>query len=87
MKQTNILKVQRLATKYKVGKVYPSTRKDKKYMVYDPNGDKVHFGQIGYSDFTGHQDKERRKLFRIRNAEWAHAPKWTPAWLSYHLLW
>lgn len=87
MNDTNIQEVQRLATKYGVGRVYASTRKDKKYMVYDPEGYKIHFGQAGYSDFTGHRDEKRRALFRKRNARWATYPKWSPAWLAYHLLW
>ena len=63
-----------------------SNRKDKKYKVHD--GSKwVHFGQLGYEDYTKHRDKHRRELFRTRNARWADAPKMSPAWLSYYLLW
>ena len=63
-----------------------SNRKDKKYKVYD--GEKwIHFGQLGYEDYTKHKDKCRRDLFRTRNARWADAPKMSPAWLSYYLLW
>jgi len=28
---------------------------------------KIHFGQIGYEDYTKHKDEERRKLFKLRN--------------------
>jgi hypothetical protein len=63
-----------------------STRKDKKYMAYD--GSKwVHFGQMGYEDYTKHKDKRRRDLFRKRNARWADAPEMSPAFLAYYLLW
>lgn len=63
-----------------------SHRKDKKYKV--KNGDKwVHFGQMGYQDYSKHRDKHRRDLFRKRNARWADAPPMTPAYLSYYLLW
>lgn len=63
-----------------------STRRDKKYMVFD--GKKwVHFGQMGYKDFTKTKDKQRRDLFRTRNHKWADAPVMTPAYLAYHLLW
>ena len=31
-----------------------STRKDTKYMVYDSNKKLVHFGQMGYEDYTKH---------------------------------
>lgn len=84
---SDINEVQRLATKYKIGKVMPSTRKDKKYMVQAPLGSMVHFGQMGYEDYTKSKDKERRRQFRLRNAKWAEAPRFTPAWLSYYLLW
>lgn len=84
---SNIKEVQRLATKYKVGKVFPSTRKGKKYMVEDPDGKMIHFGAYGMSDFSKHKDEDRRRQFRQRNAKWADAPKWSPSWLSFHLLW
>ena len=64
------------------------TRKDKKYMVLNPKTNKiVHFGQMGYEDYTKHQDENRRELFRKRNHKWATAEKYSPAWLSYYLLW
>jgi hypothetical protein len=63
-----------------------STRKDKKYMVYD--GKKwIHFGQMGYEDYSKHKDKHRRDLFRTRNHKWADAEPFSPAFLSYFLLW
>lgn len=71
----------------KDAKLYYSTRKNKKYMIQDPSGKWVHFGFFGAEDFTKHKDETRRKLFRIRNAKWKNADKWTPAWLSYHILW
>lgn len=82
-------RVQQLATQYLGNgvKVYESSRKDKKYMIISPSGAKVHFGQMGFQDFTKHRNNQRRDLFRKRNAKWANAPKWSPAWLSYWLLW
>jgi hypothetical protein len=63
-----------------------STRKDKKYMAFD--GKKwIHFGQMGYEDYTKHKDKHRRDLFRKRNHKWADAPEMSPAFLAYYLLW
>lgn len=85
--ESNPATVQRLATKYKVGTVLKSSRKDKKYMVLDPNDKLIHFGQRGYEDFTAHGDPARLRAFKSRNAKWKDAPKWSPAWLSYHLLW
>ena len=64
-----------------------STRKDKKYMVYGSNKKLVHFGQMGYEDYTKHKDNKRRDNFRKRNIKWAYAPKYSPAWLSFYLLW
>ena len=84
---SSIKKVQKLADKYEVGEVMPSTRKGKKYMVLSPLGKKIHFGASSYQDFTGHMDEDRRKRFQQRNKKWATADKYTPAWLSYHLLW
>jgi 2-phospho-L-lactate transferase/gluconeogenesis factor (CofD/UPF0052 family) len=84
---SDIKVVQRIADKYDVGKVLPSTRKASKYMVKNPDGKMVHFGAFGMQDFTKHKDEARRQKFRQRNAKWSDASKWSPAWLSYHLLW
>jgi hypothetical protein len=65
-----------------------STRDDKKYMLYNPEKEKwVHFGQMGYQDYTQHLDKKRRALFMLRNLKWADKNKYSPAYLSYYLLW
>ena len=66
--------------------VHESSRKDKKYMVFD-NNKMVHFGQMGYEDYTKHGDAKRRENFRKRNHRWANAPKYSSAYLSYNLLW
>jgi hypothetical protein len=86
-KYTDPTQVQKLANKYDVGKVFPSTRKDKKYMIQDPKGKWIHFGQYPYEDYTKHKDPVRRRNFLVRNSKWRNAPIYTPAWLSYHLLW
>ena len=66
--------------------VHPSSQARKKYMVF--NGEKmIHFGQIPYEDYTKHGDKARRDRFRKRNHRWANAPRYSPAFLSYILLW
>lgn len=68
--------------------VYISNRKDKKYKIIDPKTGKiVHFGAMGYEDYTLHKDDKRRQLFLKRNANWAKAKPYTPAWASYFLLW
>jgi len=68
--------------------MYVSTRKGKKYMVIHPeDGRKIHFGALDYEDFTKHKDEKRRQSFRNRNEKWKNAEKYTPAHLSYYLLW
>ena len=44
-----------------------STRKDKKYMVITPQGHTVHFGAMGYEDYTKHKNKSRRKDYLTRS--------------------
>jgi len=69
-------------------KIEYSTRKDKKYMLYDPNKRVwIHFGQLPYYDYTRHRDEIRRMRFQQRNHKWSTAPKYSPRFLSYFLLW
>ena len=56
-------------------------------MIKNPDGKVTHFGEKEYADFTGHQVEKRRENLKKRNKKWATAEKWTPAWLSYHILW
>ena len=78
--------VNRKAMQLHLNEIHPSSRKDKKYMVFD--GHKmIHFGAMGYEDFTKHHDDRRRERFRMRNHRWRDAPRYSPSWLSYHLLW
>jgi hypothetical protein len=67
--------------------LYLSTAKHKKYMVFNEEGKKVHFGSMLHEDYTKHKDKQRRDQFRNRNRKWKDADKFTPAHLSYYLLW
>jgi hypothetical protein len=65
-----------------------SPRKNKKYRIVNPETNKyIDFGEMGYRDFTLTGDEERRRLFRLRNHRWKDAPKYSPAFLSYNLLW
>jgi len=65
-----------------------STRKDKKYMIYNPeNGKWFHFGSSNYSDYTKHKDQQRRINFLIRNQRWSEAYMYSAAYSSYYLLW
>lgn len=70
--------------------IYFSTRRNKKYMIFDEKNNKwVHFGIMNppMEDYTKHQDEERRRLFKLRNARWKDAPKYSASALSYYLLW
>ena len=63
------------------------TRKNKKYMVYDPNIKKwFHFGST-MEDYTFHRDLQRRLKFKTRNRRWADADIYSSAYASYTLLW
>ena len=66
--------------------VHESSRKDKKYMVFD--GHKmIHFGQMFATDWTRHLNDKRRMNFRKRNWRWEFTPKYSASNLSYTLLW
>ena len=79
--------VQKKAKEYGVYVVY-SPRKNKKYRIVNPETNKfVDFGQMGFSDFTLTGDKEKRRLFKLRNHKWKDADKYSPAHLSYWILW
>jgi len=67
--------------------VYLSPNKKKKYAIVDPNNKVVSFGQMGMEDYTKHLDEKRRANFLQRNKKWADAEPYSPAWLSYYLLW
>lgn len=66
-----------------------STRKAKKYMIKNPNGKWIHFGQMypPMEDYTKHNDLLRRDNYLRRNAKYANAPMYSPGFLSYYLLW
>ena len=91
-KYSNPPEVYRLASKYlgKKAKIGLSTKKNKKYMVTRPDGKVVHFGQMGYEDFTKHKNKTRRKNYLTRSRKirgnWK-TDKYSPNNLSIHLLW
>lgn len=90
---SNIKEAQRNAYKYlgKSAVLLPSTRKDKKYMIQDQNtGRIVHFGQLGYEDFTKHKDEQRRQRYLNRatnmRGEWRDNP-YSPNNLAINILW
>jgi hypothetical protein len=70
--------------------LYRSKRKNKKYFIIRPDGHAVHFGQMGYEDFTKHHDPFRRLRYLIRTAHikgtWKDDP-FSPNNLSRNILW
>ncbi len=66
---SNPEEVKKKARYYNLNPIYASTRKNKKYMVFDGNK-WIHFGAMGYSDFTKNHDTTRRNAFRSRNRAW-----------------
>ena len=72
-------------------KIYFSNRKGKKYKIFNPNTNKfVHFGAIGYQDYTRDPDprKKARYLARATNikGQWRN-DLYSPNNLSIHILW
>ena len=68
-----------------------SDKSSKKYMVLNPEINKwIYFGQIGYEDFTKHQDLKRRENYLKRTAnmrgDWRNN-KYSPNNLSRNILW
>jgi hypothetical protein len=71
-KYSNPIQAQKMAYKYlgKTAKLYPSTNPQKKYDIYDKKNHRwVHFGQLGYEDYTKHKNKTRRKNYLTRSAK------------------
>lgn len=91
-KYSNPSEVYRRASRYmgKTAKIGLSTKRDKKYMITTPNGRIVHFGQMGYKDFTFTHNKTKRKNYLRRSAkirgDWAK-DKYSPNNLARKLLW
>jgi hypothetical protein len=73
-------------------KLAVSTRKDKKYMIQDPQGRWIHFGGFNppMEDYTKHRDPERRRRYLQRataiRGDWASNP-YSSNSLSVALLW
>jgi len=70
--------------------LYLSSSKHKKYMIFNEDGKKVHFGSIIHKDYTNHQDEKRRKNYLKRasniKGNWRQNP-FSPNMLSIILLW
>jgi len=73
------------------GKLYKSTRSNKKFAVKDPTTNKlVHFGDSRYDDYTKTGDKVKRYNYLKRasniKGDWK-SNKYSPNNLSIHILW
>lgn len=70
--------------------VFPSSKKEKKYMIQNDRGRWVHFGAIQYEDYTKHKDRTRRKSYLARSThirgKWRR-DKFSPNRLAISLLW
>ena len=92
MKYSNPTEVYRRASKYlgKTVKIGLSPKRDKKYRVITPDGRTVHFGQMGYEDYTRHGNKTRRKNYLTRSGkirgDWKRNP-YSANNLSRKILW
>jgi len=87
------VKAQKMAYKYlgKSAKIYPATNDEKKYRICDPVHHKwIHFGQMGYEDYTRHKNKTRRHNYLTRTAgmrgNWK-SNKYSANNLSRNILW
>jgi len=75
----------------KHGVIYRSTRKNKKYQIYDYKHNRmVSFGQMEYEDYTKHRSLKRRHNYLTRTAkmkgEWKKNP-FSANNLSRRILW
>lgn len=73
------------------GTIYFSYRRDKKFMVFNPNTNRfVHFGQYGFEDYTKHKDEDRRMRYLKRamniKGNWKGNP-YSANNLSINILW
>lgn len=70
--------------------LYPSNKKDKKYMIETPDGHWIHFGQFPYDDYNKHGNMVRRKSYLLRTAnmrgDWKNDP-YSANNLSRNILW
>jgi hypothetical protein len=89
LKYSNPTEVYRRASKYlgKTAKIGLSPKRDKKYRVITPDGRTVHFGQMGYEDYTRHLNRRRRKNYLTRSAGIHGDSKYSANQLSRHILW
>jgi hypothetical protein len=89
-KYSNPYKLRKIAdTKgFKNDEIYLSDKPNKKYMLFHPKTNKkIYFGESQFEDYLYHNDEVRRMKFKNRNKKWADFDKYTPAYMSYFLVW
>jgi len=93
LKYSNPELAQQKAYKYlgKTAELFVSDKPDKKYDIFDPNLNKyISFGQMGFEDFTYHNDKARQQRYLNRatniKGNWKNNP-YSPNNLAIHILW
>ena len=86
-KYSNPPQVVKQAKKYlgKHVRILRSTRKGKKYMVFHNKW--IHFGAMGYEDYTKHKNRTRRQNYLTRSAGIHGDSKYSANQLSRHILW
>lgn len=66
--------------------IKPSTLKNKKIDVFKEGKKIASIGDVRYSDYATTQDKERRRLYRIRH-KGEEKRVGSPGFYAYYILW
>ena len=64
-----------------------SSRKDKKYMLIDPENKKIHFGSPKHENYTIHGDDKRKSAYITRHKKREKWDQINPGSLSRYVLW
>ena len=66
-----------------------STNKNKKFDATINGAKKISFGESNYSEFTKHNDFQRKGNYinRHKKEDWSNSNIASPAWMSRHILW
>lgn len=95
MTKTTLNKVKAKAKKLKIeGEIYLSDRKNKKLKILTPSNKWVHFGAKNSTTFIEGASEKKRNSYRARHSKIilkdgrrAIDVKYSPAFLSWNLLW
>ncbi len=70
--------------------LFPSSRKDKRYMILGENNKVIHFGSSKHENFTIHKNEKRKQLYIQRHSSrenWGKSGIDTAGWWAVHMLW